>query len=342
MSNEQVILSSQETTALYCRLAALEKRAQDLQALFNQLQAEAVLPPDEFLFIFAADTGEQNANQDLLKTRIDDDNAHAFLLGGDNTYTNPGDQTTYNADVAFADAYSNICRTFPAIGNHDLDPDPSSLTQFNKFTHLPGNRRYYSKYFPHTGVELFVLNSGRDSGGTLDEPDGNSVGSIQWQWFDQAVSQSKAKWKIVMFHHPFISAQAGASAGSQYLTEMNWDFDQYGVDLILNGHNHINAHLLFNDIDLVNVSCPVRDCRQHTSQAQPYGGGEFVYLDDRAGDRRGLPAYVKMFINQDRIRVEFWDTATDSPFHCFTITNCVQFPVDPICPDESYCSPCQV
>ena len=344
MANEPVILSKQETQELYCRLAALEKRGQDLQSLFTQLQAEKVLPPDEFLFIFAADTGEQNAEQNALQARVEDDNAHAFLLGGDNTYTNPATFEEYSADVAFADSYTNICRTFPAIGNHDLDPDPTSQYQFDRFTYLPGNRRYYSKYFPHTGVELYVLNSGKRTGGVLEEPDGNTVGSIQWQWFDQAIRQSKAKWKIVMFHHPFISAQSGASDGSQYLSEMDWDFTQYGVDLILNGHNHINAHLRLDGLDYVNVSCPVRDCRRHTSQPIPYGNpnAEHVFLDDRAGNRTGLPSYVKMNINSDRIEVKFWDIDSDSPYHCFTITNCNQFPLDPICPDESYCSPCQV
>ncbi|MBO4804212.1 MAG: metallophosphoesterase family protein [Muribaculaceae bacterium] len=66
----------------------------------------------------------------------------------------------------------------------------------------------------------------------------------QHNWLKEQLSQSKAKWKILVLHHPLHSLK-GNDAIQQ------WMFDdlvrQYGVDLVLQGHEHAYARMTSHD-----------------------------------------------------------------------------------------------
>ena len=350
MSNdcEQVILSSKETCSIYNRLAKAEADALYAKNLFDVLKEEAILPPDTFYFDFFGDAGEIGTAQTALMNRLIEDNPHVILMAGDNTYTYPLDLVANIADHAFVSRWREECRVFPALGNRDLNVEPMGEITYDLYPYLPNNRRYYSKYFKNTGTEIFVLNVGWDSSITLIEPDGDTVGSIQYQWFVDAVTKSTAKWKIVMFHHPFFSQSEGASP-PQYISGMNWEFGDFGIDLVINGHSHLNVHHEYDGVPYVQTSMPVkvgRDTRHSTDD--PYSifpGVVLKYKDVRDAPYRGLPAYGRLVISQDKIVVQFVDIATGSVFHCFVITNCNEFPLDEICPGEIYnwdCPECAV
>lgn len=132
-----------------------------------------------------------------------------------------------------------VNRFFPALGNHDWDS--MSCTEglctgpyLDYFT-LPGNERYYS--FEWGAVRFFVLDS------DPHEPDGITPLSNQAMWLRDELQSSTATWNLAIAHH------APYSSGSRHggHKEMQWPFDQWGIDAVLAGHDHIYERLEIDD-----------------------------------------------------------------------------------------------
>ena len=110
---------------------------------------------------------------------------------------------------------------FPAIGNHENDSD----LYFDNFD-LPNNERWYS--VRRNGIQFLVL----------DSCSGIETGSEQYQWLEEQLKNSAAPYIAAVFHHP------PYSTGPHGEDEMNLResivplFEQYGVDVVFNGHDH--------------------------------------------------------------------------------------------------------
>ncbi len=85
--------------------------------------------------------------------------------------------------------------------------------------HMPS--RYYR--FTQGGesaaplVEFFGVDSNQIAGGFPDSNENysyNNYGLVQAQWLNEAMASSKAKWKIVFAHHPYISNGSHGNAGN--------------------------------------------------------------------------------------------------------------------------------
>ena len=80
-------------------------------------------------------------------------------------------------------------------------------------------------------AQLFVLDSNREFFYLW----------TQRQWLKEQLEQSKAKWKILVLHHPLYSIK-----GKNNIIQ-RWLFDdlvhQYGVSLVLQGHEHAYARM---------------------------------------------------------------------------------------------------
>ena len=85
--------------------------------------------------------------------------------------------------------------------------------------HMPS--RYYR--FTQGGesaaplVEFFGVDSNQIAGGFPDSNENysyNNYGLVQAQWLSEAMASSKAKWKIVFAHHPYISNGSHGNAGN--------------------------------------------------------------------------------------------------------------------------------
>ena len=127
-------------------------------------------------------------------------------------------------------------RFFPCLGNHDwVQEGQPSIDYFT----LPGNERYY-RYQASPYLEWFALNSNPDD-------DGTSPTSVQGIWLRNALTNSSARWKIVYFHHPPYSADAGA-AGNSY---MRWPFAAWGATMVLAGHDHVYARIHTNGLPYI-------------------------------------------------------------------------------------------
>jgi predicted phosphodiesterase len=169
-------------------------------------------------------------------------NPDFIITLGDNNYEYGADSTIDSNIGQFYHDYiypytgnfgqgAQFNKFFPALGNHDFYSD-TARTYLNYFA-LPGNERYYD--FIKGNCHFFVVNS------DPIEPDGNTGTSAQAMWLKNKLAQSTSRFKIVYFHHPpYSSGQHGNN------TDMLWKFKEWGVNVVLCGHEHNYERLVDN------------------------------------------------------------------------------------------------
>ena len=81
-----------------------------------------------------------------------------------------------------------------------------------------------------------------------------------------STNSSSIDWIIVMFHKPFYSSLS--SHMQEYIMREKYQpvFDKYGVDLVLQGHNHIYDRTLPLKFNLRNISNPIVDESNNTNK----------------------------------------------------------------------------
>lgn len=144
------------------------------------------------------------------------------LLLGDNIYPY-GDVKQYGK-AYFEEPYAPLIRGgvsfYPTIGNHD-----------ERRGHLKDQMAYFkmpNQYYKVSRgpVDIFVLNTTY----FVRSP-------AQQAWIKKSLAESKARWKIVMAHHPlYSSGRHGPTEGLKAILEPL--LIHYKVDLYLCGHDH--------------------------------------------------------------------------------------------------------
>lgn len=231
--------------------------------------------------IFLGDAGTGDSKQirirdQMMKFRTD----HVFLLG-DNIYSS-GRAKYFGPrfDQVYQPLMQAGTKFHGALGNHDVeacespnsDPLPVGADAYlwkrtrcdveEHLAHAPfgyeGGRRYYSIALPNPQsplVEVFVLDSN-----TLNTSQSKlplwREDKAQVQWLDAALSVSKARWKVVVMHHPPQSPTTGAKyfffvpVGEGRAREYRLDqqlsgiLQSRGVDAVITGHNHFYARMV--------------------------------------------------------------------------------------------------
>ena len=153
-----------------------------------------------------------------------------------------GDLVERPIDDCWAEAFrsiDSISQTLPVLcvtGNHDylkglvgtLERRFSLVFSYFLDSEVSGNQVYTLRY---GDVQFFLLDSNRELPNL----------AIQRGWLQAQLQRSQAKWKIVVLHHPLHSIK-----GYNNLTQC-WMFDdlvrEYGVDLVLQGHEHAYARM---------------------------------------------------------------------------------------------------
>ncbi len=182
------------------------------------------LPPVRFAVI--GDFGQDGSGEAAVAELVKDWNPDFIVTTGDNNYPN-GSKLTFEKNVMkYYGDYVREERFFPVLGNHDWGYyTPNTLPFPEFFPYLPGNKRYYD--LVRGPVHFFMLDS------DPKEPDGITPDSKQGRWLQERLKASTAPWQVVVFHH------APYSSGWHGDTEwMQWPFAEWGVDLVLNGHDH--------------------------------------------------------------------------------------------------------
>ena len=115
---------------------------------------------------------------------------------------------------------------YPCLGNHEQNAE-----HYYNYMSLPdeNNEVYYS--FDYANAHIISLNSN-----ARDAP--FKLGEAQTEWLikDLEANQDK-EWIIAFFHHPLFRCHPTRGITSQRWV---WQpiFDTYGVDLVVNGHDH--------------------------------------------------------------------------------------------------------
>lgn len=117
---------------------------------------------------------------------------------------------------------------FHSLGNHDAASVPTYQNVFELPKSVPttGTNLYYS--FTYGDAVFIALNS--------EDP----ANVTQYNWLLSTLqANSTKKWKIIFFHRPFYTIGAHAGEMNSYFGTWWKAFDDYGVDLIVNGHDHM-------------------------------------------------------------------------------------------------------
>lgn len=261
------------------RLGAAGAAALLALALFPQ--SGRAQPERQIRIVFMGDTGTGDANQyavrDQLLRRVPQ---FAFLLG-DNIYTK-GRPSLFKSryDDVYAPLMARGTRFHAALGNHDVyecttaefRPLPPNRDAYRwrdagcevdeQLAHEPfgyvSQRRYYAVPTDNGAeplAEVFVLDSNTLGIAETRLPPAG-LDTAQVEWLDRTLGVSRARWKVVVMHHPPHSPTASNSflgLGDGRIREVRLDnqlkdiLKRHGVDVVLAGHNHFYARMFPQD-----------------------------------------------------------------------------------------------
>jgi len=234
-------------------------------------------PLKDFSIAFLADAGVIGTKQRSAVSALSSQNPDFWIIGGDNSYNHSAGNLApfYSALSAFT-PFINQKKIARVLGNHDWDD--GGIVADNR---IFGLSNYYDQVLNDGMIHLFVLDSGYDSDLTLKEVDGVIVGSKQYNWFVDAVRYSQAPFKVVAFHHPFIGTYS-TSDSKRIFPNMDWKFENFGIDLILNGHIHNTEIQEYKGMSLLNCSRPVQsyDTPNFNSPYTIYNAGSGRYVSE--------------------------------------------------------------
>ncbi len=123
---------------------------------------------------------------------------------------------------------------YHCIGNHECNGKNGNKIYVNNFT-LPRNSADNSEYYySFTHGNTLFLSLDTDEAKTGVNPE------TQYAWLRKTLEANKdKKWKIIWFHKPFLTAGGHVGDMNKYYDTWFKTFDEYGVDLIFNGHDHV-------------------------------------------------------------------------------------------------------
>lgn len=170
---------------------------------------------------------------------------HAYCCGTEEQY----DRQVFNA---YGPSFMNNIAVMPTPGNHEYLASSTGqkdriIPYFDIFS-LPtqaemggiatSTEAYYA--YNYGNVHLISLDSFGLDEGLYRLSDSRSK---QYQWLVEDLKANKLPWVIVYFHHPPYSSLSHISDAEQELLDIRRGlvpvFDQYKVDLVLNGHSHV-------------------------------------------------------------------------------------------------------
>jgi hypothetical protein len=128
-----------------------------------------------------------------------------------------------------------------------------------------GTGSVYKKYFPYPYVANYYwsFDYGPVHFIVIDNYASFTSGSAQYNWLVNDLSSTTKPWKIVMQHEPGWGAGTHSN-NTSIQSALHPLFKQYGVDLIVNGHNHNYARALVENKNYVTTG----------------GGGASLYTPD--------------------------------------------------------------
>lgn len=219
-------------------------------------------------FLVLGDYGEGDSNQksvaSLLEKLCTMYAPDAILAVGDNIY--PRGVTSENDSqwkTKFESVYAAPCTAskqwIAALGNHDHDGNPDAEVAYSK-----KNSRWVMparSFAAHFGqfVDIFVIDSNTDR--KCAGPD------CRFANISKIASKSVAPWKIVLAHHPLVSAGKHTTTPNGYAEKFVPFYCEGKMDFVFNGHDHNLQHNVGN---MLGSSCSMNEVISGAGGAQLY------------------------------------------------------------------------
>lgn len=200
------------------------------------LAAVNSLVSDNFTFLYLGDTQKMPGSADgyrifgeNLRQAGRNKRSSFVIIGGDlvNDGNDPAEWEEFFA--AGQDVFGRI-PLLPAMGNHDNKKGYKDLFILPQNGPQDAKSEYYS--FDFGSAHFTIANSN------------NILREENLTWLKQNLAESKAKWKIVVIHHPVYSANNNsqdANRAKKFQETLAPIFADYGVNLVLSGHQHLYA-----------------------------------------------------------------------------------------------------
>lgn len=201
---------------------------------------------NELTFMHISDTQDEEYNGEIWSKLMSDAYSHTdeldFIVHTGDMVQYGGDEEQWKKMLGNVSDYVSSVPTMLTSGNHsywsDYTKGQSSIEYNHTTVNLPEQNTkkgiYYS--FDAGDVHFAVLSSG-DS-----ESDG--VGRKQREWLKTDLASTDKKWKIVAIHNPLYSPGKYGSSKDRNKVALSQQkklgeiFNEYSVDLVLEGHDH--------------------------------------------------------------------------------------------------------
>ena len=213
-----------------------------------------------------------------------------LLTVGDNSYPNGTQSDLDNNALAYYQVPFQRMHFFPALGNHDLNDVGGASNYANsayaKTLALPTNGTQPERYYSFDSGDAHFIMTDSDS----------CCDGTEYAWLQNDLATTSRRWKFAFVHHaPYSCANGLASFGSIMAVRNSWGplFEQYGVDIVFTGHDHIYERSRYVDDYLVGGSSGSDGLG--TYYVMTGGGG--ATLDDAAKVDSGGPYRQPFFFS---------------------------------------------
>ncbi|QIP17084.1 metallophosphoesterase family protein [Spirosoma aureum] len=229
--------------------------------------------------------------------------------------------TTSNADWQWAEWFeaggwiNGMVPTLATPGNHEYFKDEQGKSRVSRHWRpsfvLPENGpkglEETAYFFDYQGTRFVSLNS---QAALLD----SIVLTVQADWLVQVLSNNPNRWTVVVHHHPIYSTKQGRD-NDEWRVKMEPIYKKYGVDLVLQGHDHTYGR---------GLNMPLGKSRKHpdgpiyvvsVSGPKMYDIGLQNWMD-RAGSNTQL--YQTISIDGDKLSYQSY-TVTGEKYDSFDL-----------------------
>lgn len=201
----------------------------------------------------------------------------------------------------FRDCYDpfwgrHLQRTKPVPGNHEYQGDRNATGYWDYFGELAGPRGLGYYAFTEGAWRIIALNSEISM----------LPGSPQQQWLRNELTTTRSLCTLAYWHRPLFTS--GPNFPQQDVRPLWLTLQEFGVDVVLNGHDHLYERFDRQDADGRPSPTGIRQFTVGTGGAQTYKAGPPRPNSQKIAEVYGI---LVLTLNNDSYQ---WDLATNSSF----------------------------
>ena len=250
-------------------------------------------PASDEVFVGAGDIGWCGADgRSNLTASLLDGISGTVFTAGDNAYFSGSSEDFRNCYEPSWGRHK--ARTRPTPGNHEYET-PGALGYFAYFgaSAGPSGLGYYS--YPLGAWHIIALNSEISA----------FPGSPQLEWLRADVAANRTLCTLAYFHTPVFGS--GTNGGNEQMRAAWRVLYEFGVDVVVNGHNHSYERFALQDPD--GGSNPVRGIRQFTVGTGGAPLTDFPRIRPNSEIRNSTWGVLKLTLRSDRYEWQFLPVA---------------------------------